>query len=137
MTKSEFEELVEELRSRGSELEDVEVKEASGGTPTRVWESLSALANRSGGGTLLFGFSEKDFTWIGVKDADELQKVVGQACAEMEPPVRPRMDLFTEKGRRALVVRIPECARDHKPCYYKPSGLPGAHSSVSGTATEG
>lgn len=125
MTKSEFDEIVEELRGRGSELEDVEVKEASGGAPSRIWESLSALANRNGGGTILFGFSALDFSWVGVKNIDELQKAVGDACAEMEPPMRPRMSVFTDRGRRALVVQIPECARDHKPSYYKPSGLPG------------
>jgi len=125
MTKSEFDEIVEELRSRGSELEDVEVKEASGGAQSRIWESLSALANRSGGGTIVFGFSASDFSWVGVKSVDELQKAVGDACAEMEPPMRPRMSVFTDRGRRALVVQIPECGRDHKPSYYKPSGLPG------------
>lgn len=125
MTKSEFDSLIKELAARGSELDDVEVKEASSGTPSRIWDSLSALSNRSGGGTVLFGFSATDFSWIGIKNIDDLQKAVADACAEMNPPIRPRMRVFMEKGRRALVVQIPECPREHKPCYYKPSGLPG------------
>ena len=40
---------VAEVQRRQSELEAVEVKSAHGGTPQRLYESLSALANRSGG----------------------------------------------------------------------------------------
>lgn len=124
MTRKEFNDLLEELRTRGSELDDVEVKEASSGTPNRIWESVSALANRIGGGTIIFGLSSDDFSWIGVKDVDELQKAVANSCSEMDPPIRPKMMVFSEEGRRVLLVQIPECPREHKPCHYKPSGLP-------------
>jgi len=46
MTRDELLELVAEVQKHQSELEAVEVKSARGGTPQRLYESLSALANR-------------------------------------------------------------------------------------------
>lgn len=125
MLKVDFDELLKSLRERGSELDDIEVKDATGGTPTRLWQSFSALANRSGGGTLILGLSPDLFQPTGLKHLDALQRDIGNVCAEMEPPIRPAFDTFTvERGKRVLVVSIPECARHHKPCFYMPKGLP-------------
>lgn len=124
MHKNEFDEMLTSLRERGSELEDVEVKEASGGVPTRLWESISALANRTKGGTLIFGLSATNFEWIGVSAIDDLQRAVSNACSEMTPPVRPRMTAFTDRRKTVLVVEIPECPREHRPCHNRQSGLP-------------
>jgi len=125
MLKVDFDELLKSLRERGSELDDIEVKDASGGTPTRLWQSLSALANRPGGGTLILGLSPDLFQPTGLKLLDGLQRDLGNACAEMEPPIRPAFDTFmVERGKRVLVISVPECARQHKPCFYRPKGLP-------------
>lgn len=125
MLRVDFEELLKSLRDRGSELEDIEVKDAAGGTPTRLWQSLSALANRPGGGVLILGLSPDLFLPTGLMHLDGLQRDIGNACAEMEPPIRPAFDSFAlERGKRVLVVSIPECARDQKPCFYRPKGLP-------------
>lgn len=61
MDKQEILNLITEIRNRGSEIDDVEVKSAHQGTPKRIYESLSALSNRVGGGVILFGFA-LDFT---------------------------------------------------------------------------
>lgn len=124
MHRNDFDEMLVSIRERGSELDDVEVKEASGGVPTRLWESISALANRTKGGTLIFGLSATTFEWIGVKSVDDLQRAVSNACNEMSPPVRPRMTAFTDRQRTVLTVEIPECPREHKPCHNRQSGLP-------------
>ena len=50
MLHSELLELNAEVQKHQSELEAVEVKAARGGTPQRLYESLSVLANRPGGG---------------------------------------------------------------------------------------
>lgn len=125
MHRKEFDEMLTSLRERGSELDDVEVKEASGGIPTRLWESISALANRAKGGTMIFGLSATNFEWIGVDSIDGLQRAVSNACSEMNPPVRPRMTSFTDRKKSVLVVEIPECPREHRPCHNRQSGLPG------------
>lgn len=131
MLKADFDELIESLRDRGSELDDIEVKEASGGTPTKLWQSLSALSNRSGGGTIVLGLSSDLFQPVGLKNLDALQRDIANACAEMEPPIRCSFDTFTEQGKRVLVVSIPECPRSYKPCFYRPKGLPaGAYVRV-------
>lgn len=123
MSPQEFDELIATLRERGSELDDVEVKRASGGIPGNLWQSISAMANRTDGGTIVFGLSEGKFEAVGVADMDQLQTVVRNICAEMDPPVRARMHAFPLSGRKVLVVEIPECPRENKPCYYRPSGL--------------
>jgi ATP-dependent DNA helicase RecG len=74
MTPAELRKLVEEIKQRQSELDDVEVKTAEGGTPKRIYESLSAFANRSGGGVVVFGLDERrDFEVVGVGDFQRLQ----------------------------------------------------------------
>jgi len=46
------------LQNRQSELDSVEVKAARRGTPKRLYEALSAFANQTGGGVILFGLDE-------------------------------------------------------------------------------
>ena len=55
MIKEELKQLISEVQKRQSEFDHVEVKAARGGTPKRLYEPLSAFANRTGGGVLLFG----------------------------------------------------------------------------------
>ena len=58
MTRKEVKKLITEVEKRQTELDSVEVKTARGGTPKRLYEALSAFANRTGGGVLLFGLDE-------------------------------------------------------------------------------
>jgi len=58
MTHNELLELIAEVGQLQSEFDDVEVKSARGGTPQRLYEPLSAFANRTGGGVILFGLDE-------------------------------------------------------------------------------
>ena len=58
MTPNELKQLISEVQRRQSEFDHVEVKAARGGTPNRLHEPLSAFANRTGGGILLFGLDE-------------------------------------------------------------------------------
>ena len=59
------------------ELDTVEVKTARGGTPKRLYAAMSAFANRTGGGMILFGLDEPaDFSITGVGDAHRLQEEI-------------------------------------------------------------
>ena len=60
MTRDELRQLIADVQRRQSELDNVEVKAARGGTPRRLYEPLSAFANRTGGGVLLFGLDESN-----------------------------------------------------------------------------
>jgi ATP-dependent DNA helicase RecG len=60
MTNAELKKLIADIQRRQTELDSVEVKTARGGTPKRLYEAISAFANRPGGGIILFGLSESD-----------------------------------------------------------------------------
>jgi ATP-dependent DNA helicase RecG len=91
MTLEELKQLVAEVQKRQSELDNIEVKTARGGTPKRLFETLSAFANRTGGGVLLFGLEEsRDFSIVGVGDVQRLQEEITHlASSDMEPALRP------------------------------------------------
>ena len=52
MKETEIQGLVDRARQLGTDDGFVEIKEAGGGLPKGVWESLSAFAN-TGGGTII------------------------------------------------------------------------------------
>lgn len=125
MTLEELRQLVADVQRRRSELDNVEVKAARGGTPKRLYEALAAFANRTGGGVLLFGLDEeKDFSIVGVSNAQRLQEELTHlASAEMEPALRPQFVVDEIDGETVIAVEIEEVAANQKPCFYKPAGL--------------
>ncbi len=125
LTQSEFEALLEDLRLRRSEFEDIECKAAQKGTPERLFETLSSFSNRPGGGTILLGIDDKTLTPVGVGNPDQLQKDIGAKATDMEPPVRVQFQPFLVDEKVVVVVQVPETDPQHKPCYYKPAGLSG------------
>lgn len=77
MTRDELLELIQTIQRFQSELNDVEVKAAHRGTPQRLYESLSALANRAGGGVIVLGLEEnRAFEVIGVGNAHRIMEDV-------------------------------------------------------------
>jgi len=136
MTRNELKQLISEVQKRQSEFDHVEVKAARGGTPRRLYEPLSAFANRTGGGVLLFGLDEsKDFTVVGVGDAHRLQEdITSLASADMEPALRPQFMVDEIEDDTVVAVEIEEAPAAQKPCFYKQAGLPkGAYLRVGNT----
>jgi ATP-dependent DNA helicase RecG len=127
MTCEELLELIAEVQRHQTELDDVEVKAAKGGTPRRIYETLSAFANRPSGGVILFGLDEQgDFSIVGVGNPHRLQEEVSHvAAAEMEPALRPEFTVEEVESKTVVAVEVPGISNDQKPCYYKPAGLPG------------
>jgi len=133
MTRSELERLIADLRQYAAELTTVEVKDARGGTPQRLYKSLSAFANQQGGGIILFGLDETHaFEIVGVGDAAQLQEVVSGLGHEMEPPVRPRLTLHDFEGKTLVVAEVPAVPAQRRPCHYRPAGLQGGSYIRSG-----
>ena len=126
LTETELLALIEEVQHLRSELDDVEVKTARGGTPQRLFEVLSAFANRPGGGLLLLGLDERRaFEVVGVGDVHRLQEEISHlATADMEPPLRPEFTVAEIAGHTVVVVEVFEIPGEQKPCYYRPAGLP-------------
>ena len=136
MTREELLQLVGEVRRPNAESASVEVKAARSGTPQRIYEALSALANRPGGGVLLFGLDEdRGFEVTGVGDAQRLQEEVGHvATADMEPPLRPEFTMENVEGKTVAAVEVTEVPHEQKPCFYKSAGLRrGAYIRVGNT----
>ena len=78
MTLVELRKLIVEIQSAQSESDTIEVKTARGGTPKRLYEAMSAFANRTGGGIILFGLDETtDFSITGVGDAHRVSIQTG------------------------------------------------------------
>jgi len=126
MTADELREIVEQLRSQGTELTNVEAKRARGDLPKRMWETLSAFANTPGGGVLILGLDEAaGFAATGVANPAKMQADLGTTCTDqMEPPLRPLLQVFDFEGAELVVAEVPELPPDSKPCYYKGAGLP-------------
>ena len=110
MNREELEHLVSEVQRRQTELNDVEVKTARAGTPKRLYEALSAFANRTGGGVILFGLDESaDFGVVGVGDAHRLQSDIGDlVSSEMEPALRPEFTVEQIAGKTVVAVEVAE-----------------------------
>src|SRR3954453_20256331 len=97
--------LVEQARQFKNELENLEIKTAKGGTPKRLYEALSAFANRPGGGIILFGLDEeRGFEVVGVGNTQKLMEEVGHlATTDMDPVLRPRFEVDEIDGLPVVV----------------------------------
>ena len=104
--------------------------------PKRLYEALSAFANRTGDGIILFGLDEStDFSITGVGDAHKLQEEVTSIASDnMEPALRPGFAVDEIDGETVVAVEIDELPASQKPCFYKTAGLPkGAYIRVGNT----
>jgi ATP-dependent DNA helicase RecG len=117
--------LVAELRKFGSEAARVEVKAASGGLPSSCRESLSALANSPGGGTLILGLAESEgFAAVGLANPAKIMSDLGDMCSDaLVPPLRPIIELAEIDGRPIVLATVHELPREQKPCYVQSLGL--------------
>ncbi len=85
--------LVLEIIKQKTEKQNIELKAANKGCPTRLFDTLSSFSNQDEGGVIIFGIDEsKGYKIVGVYDAQDLQKKVTEQCKQMEPMVRA---LFT------------------------------------------
>jgi ATP-dependent DNA helicase RecG len=115
--------LVHDVIQKKSELQHVELKRALKGTPEKLYDTLSSFSNQLGGGTIIFGISEKDdYEITGVYDAQDVQVQVTNQALQMQPVVRPVFTLAKIDGRTIVGAEISECEIYEKPCYYKGAG---------------
>jgi ATP-dependent DNA helicase RecG len=120
MTREELRQLIADVQRRQSELDNAEVKAARGDTPRRLYELLSAFANRTGGGVLLFGLDEsKDFSIVGVGDVQRLQEEITHlTSADMEPALRPHFLVDEINGETIAAVEVEEISAAQKPYFH-------------------
>ena len=136
MTREELFELIAEVQQRRSELNDIEVKSARGGTPRRMFEPLSAFANRPGGGVILLGLDESNnFQIVGVGNVHRLQEEISHTAAnEMEPALRPEFIVAEVEDHTVVAVEVSEIPAEQRPCFYRTAGLQnGSYIRVGNT----
>ena len=123
MTDEELQEHIALLRRVHTDFRHVEAKLAWGGLPKRLWETLSAFANTSGGGVIILGLDEgANFEVVGVENPRKILQDLGNMTADMEPRLTPVIDVKEIDGRALVVAEVPELLPNQKPCYYRPAG---------------
>jgi ATP-dependent DNA helicase RecG len=127
MQVEELQRLVTEVQQRRMEPDAVEVKAANHPRDTpKVTDSLSAFANRPGGGFILFGLDDKQFKVVGVGNPRKAQDdVTNWARDVMEPPVQVEFTINEIEGLPVMAIEVRETPNAQKPCYDKNKGLRG------------
>ncbi len=116
----------EELLGRLKEIEwdDFEVKEASGGIPKSIWETVGAFSNTAGGWIIL-GVSEtkvksvSTYEITGVEKAEKMeQDIIStlRSVSKFNVPILATAQLLDFDGRAVLAFHIPVSA--NKPVYF-------------------
>ncbi len=67
MLEEELVQLVNKIISEKCEKQHIELKKASGGTPSKLYDTLSSFSNQIGGGIIVFGIDE-DAGYVGDSD---------------------------------------------------------------------
>ena len=132
MLEEELVQLVNKITSEKCEKQHIELKKALGGTPTKLYDTLSSFSNQIGGGIIVFGIDEDSgYKVVGVYDAQDLQKKVVEQSLQMEPVVRPLFTVAAVEGKIVVSAEISECDIYDKPCFYKGAGrLRGSYIRV-------
>ena len=124
--------LIKKIQKHQCEMQEIEVKAAEKGCPTRLYDTLSSFSNQDSGGVIIFGLSEdKDFATVGVYDAQDLQKKVAEQCKQMEPVVRPLFTVVSDNEKTVVSAEIPGVDINERPVFYKGIGrLKGSYIRV-------
>lgn len=117
---------VAQMQAVASELGEVEAKDGRRGLPQKIYESVSGLANRRGGGLIIFGLEDGTFRPVGGIDVAALQTNLASFIDQrMSYPLRLEYLLCEIAGETVLAAVVPECPTAHKPVYYRGKGLIG------------
>jgi len=134
MTIAEVQEHIAALQRFNADFTHLEAKEAKADLPHHIWQTVSAFSNTQRGGTLILGIAERQrFQVIGVRNGGKLQHDLASLCSdEMEPPIRPAIQLHNIDGKHVLTAAIAELPSQQKPCYFKAAGYTnGAYIRVA------
>ena len=105
------------LELRGGDTTSIEAKTFSEYSPEQLGPTLSAFANKPGGGTILLGVSERDgISVVGIDDVDDLLKrAANQARNGFRPPIRVDVRAFDLDGKTVGVVNVEGADVNEKP----------------------
>ena len=122
LTNSDLEQAIDEMRQAHTDIASYELKEAGGGFPSSVIESIVAFANTTGG-VVILGISEKTFSPVDI-DIKKLQTRLAQTSRnEIIPAVALDIRILHFEHKQVLVANVPELESHEKPCYIKKFGM--------------
>lgn len=123
MQAEDLKKLVTNIHKIKCESQNMEVKAAEKGCPTRLFDTLSSFSNQDEGGIIVFGLDERDgFSLKGVYDVHDLQKKVTEQCKQMEPPVRALFTVCEIDGKAVVSAEIPGADISDRPVFYRGVG---------------
>lgn len=115
--------MVLDIKKMKTETQNVELKAAEKGCPTRLFDTLSAFSNQDEGGVMIFGIDEAEgYAVKGVYDAQDLQKKVTEQCKQMEPSVRALFTICDIEDKTIVSAEIPGVDISERPVFYKGVG---------------
>ncbi|MCK4329933.1 putative DNA binding domain-containing protein [candidate division WOR-3 bacterium] len=123
------------LISRG-ETDKIEFKDARGGLPQDIWETISAFANTNTG-LIILGVKQegKNFIPKGIEQSqqlmDDLTSTIGPKF-NFCPVIKP--EIIREENKDFIVVEVEEALKYQKPIYIKDAGpFKGGYKRVGAT----
>lgn len=123
MQAEELRIVVEEVCRQKTETQNIELKAAASGCPSRLFDTLSSFSNQDKGGIIIFGIDEsKGYEVVGVYDPQDLQKKVTEQCKQMEPAVRALFTVCEIKDKIVVSAEIPGVDISERPVFYKGVG---------------
>lgn len=123
MLPAELKSLIDSVIQKKCEMQNIELKKAEKGTPTKLYDTLSSFSNQYGGGVIIFGIDEASgYSVTGVYDPQDLQSKVTSQALQMEPIVRPIFTVTDYEGKTVVSAEISEADASDKPCFYKAAG---------------
>lgn len=115
--------IVLDITTFKTETQTIELKAATQGCPTRLFDTLSSFSNQDDGGIIIFGIDEADdYAIKGVYDPQDLQKKVTEQCKQMEPSVRALFTVCEIEGHTIVSAEIPGVDISDRPVFYKGVG---------------
>lgn len=123
MQAEDLKNLVFSIQRQKTERQNIELKSAERGCPTRLFDTLSSFSNQDQGGILIFGIDEKKgYEIVGVYDPQDLQKKVTEQCKQMEPAVRALFTICEIDDKIIVSAEIPGIDVSERPVFYRGVG---------------
>ena len=123
MQADELKKIVLRIKNMKTETQNIELKAATKGCPTRLFDTLSSFSNQDEGGVIIFGVDESDdYAIKGVYNPQDLQKKVTEQCKQMEPSVRALFTVCEINDKTIVLAEIPGVDISKRPVFYKGVG---------------
>lgn len=114
----QLDELLPLLRRAATDTQFVEVKDASGGFPRSILETVSAFSNGAGG-LIILGLAEPAFTPTGIDASATASTLESQCDGNLEPSIRPEIEICFVDGQPVVVADVQALDAGAKPCSVK------------------